>query len=117
VARCSRDIERAVIEILYIGAHDCFYCQHWEAARRPELLALIRGTRARLVEIRADSVATPVLERHFPPAHRWAYRAAGEIKVLPSFLLAADGRIVLKVRGTSAYTEVFEPALRARLAR
>jgi len=105
------------MEILYIGAHDCFYCQHWETARKPELLALLRGTNARLVEIRADSVEKPVLERHFPPAYRWAYRAAGDIRVLPSFLLVADGKIILKVRGTSAYTEVFEPRVRKALGR
>ena len=106
----------STIEIIYIGADDCFYCQHWEAARRPELLSLLRGTGARLVEIRAESVSKPVLEGHFPAAYRWAFRAAGPIRVLPSFLLTVDGKIVLKVRGTSAYTEVFEPALRARLA-
>jgi len=106
----------STIEVIYIGADDCFYCQHWDAARRPELLALLRGTGARLVEVRAESVAKPVLESQFPAAYRWAFRAAGPIRVLPSFLLAVDGKIVLKVRGTSAYTEVFEPALRARLA-
>lgn len=105
----------STVEVIYIGADDCFYCQHWEAARRPELLSLLRGTGARLVEIRAESVAKPVLESHFPPAYRWAYRAAGPIRVLPSFLLSVDGKLVLKVRGTSAYTEVFEPALRAQL--
>lgn len=68
------------------------------------------------MEIRAESVTLPVLESHFPAAYRWAYRAAGPIRVLPSFLLAVDRRIVLKVRGTSAYSEVFEPAVRARLA-
>ncbi len=109
--------DAADVEILYIGAHDCFYCQHWEAARKPELLALLRGTGAKLVEIRGETVARPVVAKHFPPAYRWAHRAVGDIRVLPSFLLAVDGRIVLKVRGTSDYTEVFEPALRARLGR
>ncbi len=107
----------ANVEILYIGAQDCFYCQHWEAARKPELLALLRGTGARLVEIRGETVAKPVAARHFPPAYRWVHRAVGDIRVLPSFLLAVDGKIVLRVRGTSNYTEVFEPAVRARLGR
>ena len=38
----------ARVELVYFGAPDCFYCQHWEAARRPELLDLIRGRDARL---------------------------------------------------------------------
>ena len=60
-----------MIEIVYFGADDCFYCQHWEAARKPELLALIRGRSARLVEVRGESLEKPILERHYPPQLRW----------------------------------------------
>jgi len=107
----------ATIEVIYIGADDCFYCQHWEAARKPELVALIRGTGAKLVEIHGDTVAKPVTETFFPLPYRWVHRAIGDVTFLPSFVLLVDGKIVLKVRGTSDYSEIFEPKMRAILAR
>jgi hypothetical protein len=104
------------IEVIYIGAYDCFYCQHWEAARRPELLEMIRGTPVRLVEIHGETLAKPVAKRHYPAEHRWIYRAIGEVRGVPRFLLAIDGRIVLTVHGTSAYSAQLVPRLRAAMA-
>jgi len=107
----------AGIDVIYIGADDCFYCQHWEAARKPELLELFRGTGVKLVEIHGETVSKPVTEKFFPPLYRWVHRAIGDVTFLPSFVLAVNGKIVLKVRGTSNYSEIFEPKMRAILAR
>jgi len=105
------------VEVFYIGTDDCFYCQHWEAARRPELLAAMRGTTARLVEIRGESISKPVTERHYPRQHRWLYAQLGDVRGVPRFVLAVDGRIILKTQGTSDYSKNFEPAVRAALAK
>jgi hypothetical protein len=105
-----------MIEIVYFGADDCFYCQHWEAARKPELLALIRGRSARLVEIRGESLDKPILERHYPPQYRWLHKELGDIRGVPRFVLLLDGRIDMKVHGTSNYTALLEPRIRTLLA-
>ncbi len=105
------------IAVVYLGTHDCFYCQHWEAARKPELLAMLRGRPASLVEVRGETLAEPIVERHFPAEYRWVYRAVGEVRGVPRFLLLVDGRIVLRVHGTSDYSELVVPRLRAELAR
>jgi hypothetical protein len=105
------------IEVFYFVTDDCFYCQHWEAARKPELLELLRGTGARLVEIRGETLEKPIREPDYPPGHRWLYAKLGELRGVPRFVLAVDGKVLLQVYGTSAYSEIFAPRLRALLAR
>lgn len=105
------------VEVFYIGTDDCFYCQHWEAARKPELLAAMRGTTAKLIEIRGESISKPVSERHYPRQHRWLYARLGEIRGVPRFVLAIDGKVVLTAQGTSDYSRNFEPNVRAALAK
>jgi len=104
------------IDIVYLGTDDCFYCQHWQAARKPELLAAIRGTRARLVEIHGETLSQPIIERHYPPDYRWLYREVGDLRGVPRFFLVVDGKIVLRVIGTNAYSQVFLPRLQQVLA-
>ena len=105
----------ARVELVYFGAHDCFYCQHWEAARRPELLELLRGRDAALVEVRGDSLAAPILRRHYPPGHAWLHDRLGDLRGVPRFVLVVDGKVALTVAGTSAYSERMVPALRKAL--
>lgn len=106
-----------MIEVVYLGTDDCFYCQHWQAARKPELLALLRGRQARLVEIRGDTQEQPITERHYPLELKWLFRDLGELRGVPRFVLVVDGKVVLRVHGTSNYTAILEPRLRAELAR
>jgi len=106
-----------VIEVVYFGTDDCFYCQHWDAARRPELVAMLSGKRARLVEVRGETLEKPIIERHYPPELKWLYRDLGELRGVPRFVLVVDGKVVLRVHGTSNYTSILEPRLRTELAR
>lgn len=104
------------IEIVYVGADDCFYCQHWEAARKPELLETLRGTGARLIEVHGETLAQPITERHYPPALRWLYREVGDLRGVPRFFLVIDGRIELRVLGTNAYSTTLVPRLNRALS-
>jgi hypothetical protein len=104
------------VDVVYVGAPDCFYCEHWEAARRPELLAALRGTRARFVEIHGASLREPVTERDFPAELRWLHREVGDLRGVPQFFLLIDGKIALRVYGTSAYSSTFVPRLERALA-
>lgn len=106
-----------MIEVVYLGTDDCFYCQHWQAARKPELLALLRGRQARLVEIKGDTQEQPITARHYAPSQLWLHRDIGDVRGVPRFLLVVDGKVVLRVHGTSNYTAILEPRLRAELAR
>lgn len=106
-----------MIEVIYLGTDDCFYCQHWQAARKPELLALLRGRQARLVEIKGDTQDQPITARHYRPEQQWLHRDIGDVRGVPRFLLVVEGKVVLRVHGTSNYTAILEPRLRAELAR
>lgn len=106
-----------MIELVYFGTDDCFYCQHWEAARKPELLKLLSGRRARLVEVRGETLEKPITGRHYPADLQWLYRDLGELRGVPRFVLVVDGKAVLRVHGTSNYSETMAPRIRAELAR
>ncbi len=77
----------------------------------------MRGTTEKLIEIRGESISKPVSERHYPPQHRWLYARLGEIRGVPRFVLAIDGKVVLTAQGTSDYSKNFEPKVRAALAK
>ncbi len=106
-----------MIEVIYFDADDCFYCQHWEAARKPELMRLIGARKARLVEVKGETLKRPILERHYPADLKWLYRDLGELRSVPRFVLVVDGKVALRVHGTSNYSAILEPRLRAELAR
>lgn len=104
------------IEVVYVGADDCFYCQHWQAARKPELLEMLRGTGARLIEVHGETLAQPITERHYPPAMRWLHREVGDLRGVPRFFLVIDGRVELGVLGTNAYSSTLVPRLNRALS-
>lgn len=104
------------IEVVYVGADDCFFCQHWEAARKPELLEMLRGRDAQLIEVKGETLARPITERHFPPQYRWIHREVGDLRGVPRFFLLVGGRIDLQVIGTNAYSAAFVPRLKRALA-
>lgn len=104
------------VEVVYLGADDCFYCQHWEAARKPELLEALHGRNARLVEVKGDTLAQPITARHYPPDLRWLHREVGDLRGVPRFFLVVDGRVELQVIGTNAYSQAFLPRLQRALA-
>lgn len=78
---------------------------------------LLRGRKARLTEVRGETLEKPITERHYPPELKWLYRDLGELRGVPRFVLVVDGKVVLRVHGTSNYTAILEPRLRAELAR
>jgi len=104
------------IEVVYLGADDCFYCQHWEAARKPELLEALRGRNARLIEVKSESLAQPIVARLYPPDLRWLHREVGDLRGVPRFFLVVDGHVDMKVIGTNAYSQRFFPRLQRVLA-
>jgi len=105
------------IEVFYLGAPDCPYCQHWEARSRAELLESPEGKAARFVEIRGETLRQPIEARHYPPEYQWVFRQVGPSRGVPRFLLAVDGKVVLSAFGTEAYRQTFLPALKEAVAR
>ena len=101
------------IDIVYLGTDDCPYCRHWEATRRPELLASPEGRAARYHEVRGRTLREPIAEAHYPPELRWVYAQVGPSRGVPRFILVVDGFVVLNALGTEAYRDKFLPALRA----
>jgi hypothetical protein len=76
---------------------------------------MLRGRDAKLVEVRVESLAAPILRRHYPPRYGWLHDRLGDQRGVPRFVLLVDGRVALAVLGTSAYSERMLPALRAAL--
>jgi hypothetical protein len=105
------------IEIFYLSAPDCPYCQHWEARARGELLESPEGKAARLVDIRGETLRQPIEARHYPPEYQWVFREIGPTRGVPRFLLAVDGKIISTAYGTNAYRKTFLPALKEAVAR
>jgi hypothetical protein len=105
------------IEIFYLSAPDCPYCQHWEARARGELLESPEGKAARLVDIRGETLRQPIEARHYPPEYQWVFREIGPTRGVPRFLLAVDGKIIATAYGTNAYRKTFLPALKQAVAR
>jgi len=105
------------LEMFYLSAPDCPYCNHWESQAKDELLAWTSGTALTFVEIRGETLRLPITERHYPPEYRWVYEQIGPSRGVPRFLLAVDGRVLLSTYGTSRYKEVFFPALKRVTAR
>jgi hypothetical protein len=105
------------IEIFYLSAADCPYCQYWEARARGELLESAEGKAARLVDIRGETLHQPIEARHYPPEYQWVFREIGPSRGVPRFLLAVDGKIIANAFGTGAYRKTFLPALKEAVAR
>lgn len=104
------------VEVIYLGTDDCPYCRHWEAARRPELLASPEGRAASYREVRGDTLRRPIEAKHYPDDLKWLAEAIGPSRGVPRFLLVVDGKVTHSVYGTEAYQHVFLPALRRAVA-
>ena len=107
----------STIEVLYLGANDCPYCNHWESKAKGELLASPEGKSIRFVEVKGDTLRQPILEKHFPADYKWVFKQIGPSRGVPRFLLVIDGKIMLNAYGTGGYTDVFLPALWEIVAR
>jgi hypothetical protein len=105
------------LEVFYLGAPDCPYCQHWEQKERDDLIVWAAGNGVAYAEIIGETLRQPITERHYPPRHRWVYGQIGPSRGVPRFLLAVDGRILLSAYGTNRYSELFLPALKEAAAR
>lgn len=104
------------IAVVYLGALDCFYCQHWEARARGELLASAEGRSVRYFEIRGETLNKPIVEKDYPAELKWLARRLGPSRGVPRFLLLVDGQVRRSVYGTSDFETVFLPALRQAVA-
>lgn len=104
------------IAVVYLGADDCRFCQHWEARARGELLASLEGRGVKYYEVKGETLHQPIVERHFPAELKWLARTIGPSRGVPRFLLLVDREVVKSVYGTNDYERVFLPALRKALA-
>ena len=105
------------IAVVYLGANDCPYCQHWEARAKGELLSSAEGKVVRYVEVKSETLRQPVVERHYPEELKWLARRLGPSRGVPRFVLVVNGEVAWNVLGTSEYDRVFLPALRQAVAR
>jgi hypothetical protein len=105
------------LEVFYLGAPDCPYCIDWELHERDDLVVWTAGRDIGYAEIVGETLRQPILERHYPPRHRWVFQQIGPSRGVPRFLLAADGRVILSSFGTHRYKDVFFPALKEAAAR
>ena len=111
---CAAPFDLAVV---YLGADDCRFCQHWEARAKGELLNSPEGRSVQYFEVKGDTLREPIVERHYPPELKWLARKIGPSRGVPRFLLVVEGELTLSVYGTNNYQAVFLPALRQAVAR
>jgi hypothetical protein len=104
------------VEVVYLGANDCPYCRHWEASRRPELLASPEGKAAAYHEVHGETLRRPIETKHYPDELKWLGELLGPMRGVPRFVLVVDRKVVMNVMGTEAYQKVFLPALRREVA-
>ncbi len=104
------------IAVVYLGAYDCFYCQHWESRAKGELLSSDEGKAVRFFEVMGRTLREPIVERNFPDELKWLARKLGPSRGVPRFLLLIDGQVARSVYGTNDYETVFLPALRQAVA-
>jgi len=104
------------VDVIYLGTNDCPYCRHWEAARKPELLASPEGKAASYREVRGETLRKPIEAAHYPADLKWVAEQIGPSRGVPRFVLAVDGKVVMNVMGTEAYQKTFLPALRRAVA-
>jgi hypothetical protein len=104
------------VEVIYLGADDCPYCRHWEAARMPELLASPEGKAAVFHAVHGETLRKPIEAKHYPADLKWVAEQIGPSRGVPRFLLVVDGKVTHSVYGTEAYQQVFLPALRRAVA-
>jgi len=100
------------LEVFYLGAPDCPYCQQWEAKSRRDLIAFTAAKGVYYVEIIGETLRNPISERHYPPQHHKVFEQVGPSRGVPRFLLAVDGRVRLNTLGTNRYDEIFLPILK-----
>ena len=105
------------LEVFYLGAPDCPYCQHWEQKERDDLIVWAAARDIAFTEVIGETLRQPIVERHYPERYRWVYQQIGPSRGVPRFLLAADGRVILSAYGTNRYTEQFLPAVKEAAAR
>ena len=113
---CALPAQAGDVALFYLSAPDCRYCRAWEANSRQALLASPEGRAIRFIEIRGETLREPILARHYPAEHRWAFEQIGASRGVPRFVLFSNGRIVASAYGLSAYENSFLPALRAAVA-
>lgn len=104
------------VEVIYLGTNDCPYCRHWEAARKPELLASSEGKAASYREVHGETLRKPIEAAHYPADLKWLAEQIGPSRGVPRFVLVVDGKVVMNVMGTEAYQQAFLPALRRAVA-
>lgn len=105
------------ISVVYLGANDCPYCQHWEARAKGELMDELRGSAVRYFEVKGETLRQPILERHYPDELKWLARKLGPSRGVPRFILLVNGQVAWSVFGTNDYARIFLPALRQAMAR
>ena len=105
------------LDVFYLGAPDCPYCQHWERKDRDDLVVWAAGKGIAYTEVIGETLRQPIVERHYPDRYRWVYQQIGPSRGVPRFLLAVDGRVILSAFGTNRYSELFLPALKEAAAR
>lgn len=104
------------VQVIYLGTNDCPYCRHWEASRKPELLASPEGKAAAYHEVHGETLRRPIEAKHYPGELKWLGEQLGPLRGVPRFVLVVDGKVTLNVMGTEAYQAVFLPALRRAVA-
>ncbi len=105
------------IEVFYLGAPDCRYCQRWELRSRDAFLASPEGKAVRFVEVRGETLREPIEARHYPPEYQWVFQQVGPSRGVPRFLLAVDRKVVFSAFGLDGYSKRFLPALKDAIAR
>lgn len=104
------------VEVIYLGTNDCPYCRHWEASRKPELLASPEGKAAAYHEVHGETLRRPIETKHYPNELKWLGEQLGPMRGVPRFVLVVDRKVMLNVMGTEAYQQAFLPALRRAVA-
>ena len=99
------------LDVVYLGAEDCHFCQQWEFGSRVKLLESREASAFTFHEIKNQTLTKPMTAKDYPADLQWVYKQVGTTRGVPRFLLAIDGRVVMNSLGTGEYKRNFLPAL------
>lgn len=105
------------VTLVYVGAEDCGPCQAWARDYRPALLASPQFPRITYREIRSPHLLDLLDDRYWPEDLRSTRDRLGKDAAVPLWLILADDRTVMQVRGVSEWRTVALPKLAALLGR
>ena len=107
-----RDAEAAGgISVVYISAEDCAPCRQFEAADFPQWQSSPLSQRVRFLRAHAPKTTQAFQTKYWPSEAR-SFAGAVKVPVVPSFILANNGSVMLVGSGLIGWRNQVLPEIR-----